>query len=251
MSDTLSIAGKRHYIIPGKKNVFLPSVTTIIGSMTDKSGLDEWAKRIGQANADKISKFSANRGTLMHSFIEHYLTSEKLEKKDKLLEALKTVTERARIDGFTEEEIKIGRKLFYNFYLNSTFDKMKRIVMQEKMLYSFNGGGYAGRVDNIHEDYSQHEVITDFKTSRKPKKEEWIYGYKLQISAYFVAYWELTGSKPNRGEIWISNEESDEPQIFTLSYEDIKKYYKEFIDMVKAYHIKYGSEVKDYVSSIQ
>jgi RecB family exonuclease len=56
--------------------------------------------------------------------------------------------------------------------MNGNFDNIQEIVMQEQMLYSFNGGGYAGRVDNIHLNKQGLIVVTDFKTSKKPKKEE-------------------------------------------------------------------------------
>jgi RecB family exonuclease len=194
---TASISNKRHYFIPGQeKPVFLPSVTTIIGAMTDKSGIDEWRKKIGDEKADQISKFSANRGTVMHSHIENFLTHESDDKKIKLLESLKKTSEDSTAAGFTKEEMAVGRKLFYNFYLDNTFDRVKRVVMQEAMLWSLNGGGYAGRTDNIYEDHSNLHVVSDYKSSKKPKKEEWIDGYKMQISAYYVAYWELYGVKP-------------------------------------------------------
>jgi genome maintenance exonuclease 1 len=251
MALTVDISNKRHYFIPGQeKPVFLPSVTTIIGTMSDKSGLDVWRKKVGEEKADQISKFSANRGTVMHTHIENYLAHESEDKKVKLLESLKKTSEESTAAGFTKEEMAIGRKLFYNFYLSNTFDKVKRVVMQEEMLWSLNGGGYAGRTDNIYEDHDSLHVVSDFKTSRKPKKEEWIDGYKLQISAYYVAYWELYGVRPDRCEIWISNEEDSTPQIFTLTKGEVKYWYGKFIEMVKAYHQKYGSEIKEYIEKI-
>jgi hypothetical protein len=248
MSDTVTIANKRFYIVPDRPKVFLPSVTTIIGSMSDKSGLEEWRKRVGEQQADKISRFSANRGTLMHTYIEKYLTNPAQEKKDRLLQTLREVSDYAKENGFTKEELDVGRKLFYNFYMNGNFDTMKEIVLQEQMLYSFNGGGYAGRVDNIHKNLSDSIIITDFKTSRKIKKEEWIEGYKLQISAYYVAFWELFGVKPSHGEIWISNEEDSVPQIFPVSSSEIREYYGKFLKMVKAFHGKFGHEVNEYIT---
>jgi genome maintenance exonuclease 1 len=99
-------------------------------------------------------------------------------------------------------------------------------------------GGYAGRVDNIYENAKAHLLILDFKTSRKRKKKDWIKNYFLQISAYFMAYWEMHGIKPHGGEIWIAVE-NDEPQIFEITWEDIQEYGKEFLGMVKEYHKLY------------
>jgi genome maintenance exonuclease 1 len=96
-------------------------------------------------------------------------------------------------------------------------------------------GGYAGRVDNIYENILSHLLILDFKTSRKQKKKEWIENYFMQISAYFLAYWEMTGKKPHGGEIWIAVE-NDLPQVFEVTWEDIQDYGKKFLSLVKEYH---------------
>ncbi len=249
---TVEISKKRHYFIPGQERpVFLPSVTTIIGAMSDKTGLEEWRKRVGDEKADQISKFSANRGTMMHTHIENYLSMDQsIDKKTRLLESLKKTAEDGEKQGFSKEEMAVGRKLFYNFYLDNSFDKIKRVILQEEMLWSLNGGGYAGRTDNIYEDHELLHVISDFKTSKKPKKVEWIDGYKCQASAYFVAYWELYGVRPDRCEIWISNEEDSKPQIFTISRQEVKKWYAIFIDMVKGYHQKHGDEIQEYIEKI-
>ena len=251
MSDTVTINGKRHYVIEGQeKPIYLPSVTTILGAMTDKSGLERWRKRIGEAEADRISKLSANRGTLMHLFIENFIVSKQSTPKERLLESLKITTEWAKENKFTSEELTIGRKLFFNFYTYGSFDVVEDVIMHEARLWSLQGGGYAGRVDDIYRDKNGLAVVADYKTSRKPKKEEWIENYKMQISAYFVAYWERTGEKPNRAEIWISNEQDDTPQIFTLNEKDIKEYYAKFITLVKAYHEKFSDEITSYESDI-
>lgn len=251
MADTVTINNKRHYIIEGfEKPVFLPSVTTIIGAMTDKSGLDQWRKRVGEKEADRISKLSANRGTLMHLFIENFITSTQPTQKERLMESLKVTTEWAKENRFTSEELTIGRKLFFNFYTYGSFDVVKEVILHEERLWSLKGGGYAGRVDDIYRDTNGLAVVADYKTSRKPKKEEWIENYKMQISAYWVAYWERHGEKPDRAEIWISNEQDDTPQIFTLREAEIKKYYAKFISLVKAYHQMFAGEIASYSQNI-
>jgi genome maintenance exonuclease 1 len=107
------------------------------------------------------------------------------------------------------------------------------------MLFSHRMGGYAGRVDIIYRNKNSQPVILDFKSATKPKREDWIENYKLQISAYFLAYWEMTGERPCGGEIWISNEVEPYPQIFKLNLEEIKRYSKKFLQLVKLYHEQY------------
>lgn len=240
MGDTVTINGKRYYVVNENDGThYLPSVTTILGATSDDTGLQEWRKRVGEEKANEISKLSANRGTLMHYHIEMFLTSTIEDKKERLMYALKETQKYAKEEGFTNEELALGRKLFFNFYLSENFECVKEVLMHEQRLYSLRGGGYAGRVDDIYVDQDDKIVIADYKSSRKPKKDDWIENYKLQVSAYSIAFWEMFDKVPDRAEIWISNEQETEPQIFTLTQDEIKKYYKLFIEKVKQYHEMY------------
>ena len=237
LTKTVSINDKRYYIID--ENTKYPSVTTILGSMSDKSGIDAWIKRVGKEKADQISKFSANRGTIMHQMNEYYLSCNSDDHKEKLKAAQTQIIPFANKEGFTEDEMVVGRKLFFNFYNSKLFDNIKEVVSLEDMLYSHKMGGYAGRVDTIYKDLNNRLLILDFKSSKKPKRREWIEDYFKQISAYFIAYWEMTGKRPSGGQIWISNETDNIPQVFDVTLNDIKKYGKEFLEMVKDYHNTY------------
>jgi len=232
LSLTETINGKRYYAIGENR---YPSVTTVLGSMTDKSGLDEWRANVGEAEADRISTFSANRGTIMHQMIEFYLGCEFTTNRERLLYAQKKIIEFSNEEGFTNEELEVGRRLFYSFYNNGLFNRISKVISIEETLYSHQMGGYAGRVDNIYENTFSHLLILDFKTSRKQKKKEWIENYFMQIAAYFLAYWEMHGIKPKGGEIWIAVENGD-PQIFEVTWDDIKIYAKKFLSLVKQYH---------------
>lgn len=236
LQRTVTIQGKRYYDV-GVNKLF-PSVTTILGKMTDKSGLDEWRKRVGEEEADRISKFSANRGTVMHQMIEYFLEKQDLEKSERLKYAQLKIVEFIKSEGYTQDELIVGRRLFYNFYNAGIFDRIKRVLSLEETLWSLQMGGYAGRVDTIYEDFDGNVIILDFKTSRKPKKEEWIENYFMQISAYFIAYWERTGIKPGGGEIWISCEDGT-PQIFNMDVNMIKKFSAKFLGLVKEFHKRY------------
>ena len=114
LATTETINGKRYYNIG--EGIKYPSVTTILGAMTDKSGIDKWRKRVGEEKADAISKFSANRGTVMHQLCEYFLGSDKETQRDRLMDAQIKIGPFVKENGFTEEETNIGRKLFFNFY---------------------------------------------------------------------------------------------------------------------------------------
>ena len=172
LATTETINGKRYYNIgEGKK---YPSVTTILGAMTDKSGIDKWRKRVGEEEADRISKFSANRGTVMHQFCEYFLGSKKETIREKLMEAQTLIGPFAKDNSFTDDEVNVGRKLFFNFYNNECFDRIAKVVSIEDTLHSPQMGGYAGRVDIIYENAKAHLIVLDFKSSKKPKREDLI-----------------------------------------------------------------------------
>jgi len=234
LGKTEQINGRRYYNV--EEGTQYPSVTTILGAFADQSGLDKWRKRVGEAEANRISKFSANRGTVMHQLCEYYILSEKPTPKEKREEALEKIVSFVEEESFTEDETRVGKSLFLNFYNCGLFDRIHSVISVEEMLYSHQMGGYAGRVDNIYGDAEGRPVILDFKSANKPKKRDWIDNYYEQISAYYLAYWEMHGVKPKGGEIWISNEYDGVPQIFEVTVNDIKNYGKLFLSKVKRFH---------------
>ena len=225
----------RYYVVDETSGLALPSVTTIISETSDKSGLIEWQKRVGVAEAERISKFSANRGTFMHALHEHYLDCKFIENlENSLQEAFKRSL--ADCPSLTKEEIECGKDLFLNFHNNSNFyDDIGEVIFQEVPVWSLKGGGYAGRLDLAIRSKAFVPKIIDFKTSKKPKKKEWIEGYLKQISAYSVAMFERYGIFPEQCEIWISCETGD-VQTFILDKEEIKYWFNEFHKCVKKYH---------------
>ncbi len=92
-------------------------------------------------------------------------------------------------------------------YLN----KIDNIHLQEQYLYS-DYLRLAGTVDCIAE-YNGKLTVIDFKTSSKPKKEEWIENYFLQTAAYAIMFEERYKLPVSRLTIMIAVE-GDYPQIF-------------------------------------
>ena len=57
---TKNIDGKRHYVISEDK--YYPSVTTVMSKLPEKvKGLQEWRKRVGDTEADRISAAARQR----------------------------------------------------------------------------------------------------------------------------------------------------------------------------------------------
>ncbi len=239
LSLTETIDNKRYYnIVKDGKHYKLPSVTTILGAMTDKSGIDNWRKRVGDEEADRISKFSANRGTCMHQKLEWWFLSDIEDKSERFKDVSAKMKSFAKENGYTDEELRVGDLLFDKLYVCGFFNRVHKIIEMEDTLYSFEQGGYAGRVDCIYQNKDGEKVLLDFKTAKHKKRYEWITNYFLQLSAYFLAYYQMTGVKLDKAELWISVED-DVPQLVEISQEELKNWLNHFLRLVKAYHEKY------------
>lgn len=248
---TVSINDKRYYVVTeGEKVNYYPSVTTVIGALSDKQWIEDWHNNIGKEKAEAITTLAVNRGTCMHLYNEIYLNKIDLNPDQRLKETLRESYDKSIKDGFNENEIRIGRNLFYNLYHGNYFKKVKNVLVQEDMLFHPIFGGYAGRVDLIIKNQDDNIIIVDFKTSKKPKKLEDIEGYLLQVSGYWVAYNYKTKLTPEHCEIWISNEQRNEPQLFLVDKQTLKDYFIKFSKMVKRFHKMYDFEVVEYKKSL-
>ena len=199
----------RTYVTPeGKK---YPSITTVLGSQT-KKGIEEWKKRVGEAEAKKVLTQAGIRGTAVHQLAEDYLNNKKDWKKGAMPSNL-----------FAFNEIK------------PILDKrVNNIWAQEVPLYS-DRLKIAGRVDCIAEFDGELSVI-DFKTSRRPKKEEWVQSYFQQASFYAAAFYERTGIAIKKFVIIITVDGS-EPQIFVGN---TFQHLSSLITLRKEYEQKFG-----------
>jgi hypothetical protein len=238
--------GLRHYEVTSETGEVIgvfPSITTVLGETSDKSGLEKWKKRVGEAEAKRIGELSMNRGTVMHRLIELYKATSgtKEDRLNKLKEIANTDEETQQYSGEENGAIWLasGWEMFMKFYFNSSqyFDRVKKVIAAENFLWSKQG--YAGTVDNISEMTDGRTLVIDYKNSRRPKKDAWVQDYFVQGSAYFIAHWERSGMKPDGVEIWIANEEDSIPQTFSLTVEDIKYYFAEFQRRLKLFKEKY------------
>ena len=64
------VDGNRVYVTPDG-NAY-PSITSILGKQP-KTGIDEWRKKVGEEEAQRIMKDSSELGTMVHNLCEQYL----------------------------------------------------------------------------------------------------------------------------------------------------------------------------------
>ena len=77
--ERVTTAEGRKYV--GDDNVPVPSVTTVLDKTSDKTALIAWRKRVGDAEANRVSKESAGLGTKVHNALEQYILGEDYEIK--------------------------------------------------------------------------------------------------------------------------------------------------------------------------
>ena len=70
-----NIDGARYYTVNGRPMVSITSVT----SHWNKHIFVDWRKRIGEAEANRITRRATSRGTATHSLIENHLLNKEVE----------------------------------------------------------------------------------------------------------------------------------------------------------------------------
>jgi len=208
------VNGSRHYSLDGSS---LPSVTAILSatkSEEDKAAILAWKQRVGNVEAERIKKEASARGSSMHSYIEQFLYG-KLNQE--LLE------DNNKSKKMAEEIIDNGLK-----------NKLLEIWGSEATIYY--PGKYAGTADCIG-IYEGKESILDFKQSNKPKKEEYIEDYFLQIGAYSLAHNTVYNSNITQGVILLCTVDRLF-QDFKIEGNELINFQNKFLERVeKFYHL--------------
>jgi len=156
--------GKRMYKLPNGNWGF--SITTVT-SFVKRKTIAEWRRRVGEEEANRITRRASARGTDFHQVCQDYLENKELNWDD-----YQPLT-----------------KIMF-IHVKPYLDKINNIHAIERTLYS-EYLGLAGRVDCIAE-YEGELAVIDFKTSDKIKPEEWIENYFVQEMFYGSAYYEMT-----------------------------------------------------------
>ena len=130
---------KRFYLTPtGEK---YPSVTTVLGSASDKRWLYEWRKKVGEDRANKISNHAATRGTRLHTMCEKYMLND---------------------ESFAEKQMPLTIEMFKS--IQKYIDMVEIVYGNEIPLYSHELRT-AGRTD-LFCQVGGKNVILDFKEQR-------------------------------------------------------------------------------------
>ena len=200
--------GSRIYDVAGYQ---LPSVTTILDKTKDKTYLRQWKEKVGEKRAEEIKNISSQRGTCMHKFLESYI----IEKGYEDLTAMGQEAKR-----MSQKVIEIGLAPVSEYFGSE--------------VTVYYPGLYAGATDLVcrHNDM---ETIVDFKQSNRPKREEWITDYKLQVAGYAMAHDYVHKSNIRQAVIMICTPDLYF-QEFKLQDGELRQWKHKFLARVNQYY---------------
>lgn len=194
----------------------LPSVTTILDktkSEETKRALEAWRRRMGTKKAEEIKNEAAFRGTLMHSYLEKHLRGD---------------NPKPGTNYYHKHSYKMA-DVILDSYLKPFLDEFWAL---ESSLYYPEL--YAGTTDMIGV-YQGIPSIIDFKQTNKPKDDNRIEDYKVQLAAYLTAHNKLYGTDINQGVILMCSKDLN-PQRWIISGDDMKRAIDQWWNRVALYH---------------
>jgi len=200
--------GSRTYSVAGMN---LPSVTTVLAKTKNQEYLTRWKNRVGHDEAERIFNLSSKRGTAMHKFLENHIKG-------------------TGYDDLTE--IGVEAKAMAQKIINDAFPPITEYYGSEVTVHYT--GLYAGSTDLVcmHNDM---ETIVDFKQSNRPKKQEWVEDYCLQIAAYAMAHDFIYGSNIRQGVIMVCTPDLY-LQEFRLQDAEMREWRHKFLARLDAYY---------------
>ena len=200
--------GTRIYDIGGYK---LPSVTTILAKTKDQTYLNTWKQKVGYEEAERIFNLSSKRGTAMHKFLEKHIQETGYEDLTEIGIQAKPMAQKIIDVGLTPVEHYFGCEVMLHY-----------------------PGLYAGATDLVCE-HNGLETIADFKQANKPKKEEWIEDYYLQIAAYAMAHDYVYKSNIQQGIIMVCTPDLYY-QEFKFSGPELRSWKHKFLKRLDQYY---------------
>lgn len=195
-----------------------PSITTILGKTANQQWLINWRNKVGEEEANRISKYATDRGELVHSYLERYWNGEDV------MPEVESDNSYLDVSGMTKRLIKATNKNITNIFA-------QEIPVWNKEL------GYAGRVDAVGE-WRNELAIIDYKTSKKRKYISGIKDYFLQVAAYAEATNLLYGTNINKLVILVTVENQN-VQAF---YGDRLRYLPELKYRLRLFKSTYGEK---------
>jgi len=207
----VEVDGKRRYAAPGSSPV--ASVTTILDATKDKTHLIAWKKRVGEKKAQEIVTEAAGVGTRMHKYLEDYIDTGEWPEPGS--------------NPYAQQAHMMATQI-----KEKAMTDVDEIWGSEVPLYV--PGIYAGTTDLVGV-YKGQPCIMDFKQTNKPKKEEWVVDYFLQLTAYAIAHNEVHGTDIREGHVFMCSR-AGEYQQFDIWPDEFDEWKNEWWSRVYNYY---------------
>ncbi len=155
MATTIARSDSHEYTVGGVPFV---GVTTVIGTVIRKPGLERWIGSLGNAEAERVRTKAASHGTLVHA-----LAALVVEGVPSIPMGDEDVPAQAQLDAFTE---------WYEEYVDVVYDV--------ELMVAHPGYQYAGQLDFVLRlKGDQCRTILDIKSGKATYPE-----HRYQTSAY-------------------------------------------------------------------
>jgi len=204
------VTRKRVYLTPDGES--LPSVTTILSATKDMTALNEWKKRIGEEKARQITTEAAGVGTAMHSNLERFIAGMQRQPGN--------------------NPVHVQANAMADVIIKNGLSYITEVWAMEQSLYF--PGLYSGTTDLVAV-YRDNPSVCDYKQTNKPKKEEWVEDYKIQLIAYILAHNEVYGTDIREGHVFMCSRNC-EYQQFDLWPQDFNEYQDKWLAKVEEYY---------------
>ncbi|MDY7022048.1 MAG: hypothetical protein SWJ54_11930 [Cyanobacteriota bacterium] len=198
-------SGQSFYQVPTGE--CYPGVTKIIQKtepFEDKLPLLKWRQRVGKETAQKISTQSSRRGTKLH-----HLIAQKLK-------------------GENPKSIPDELAGFWHSIYSFLDEQIEQPLLIESLVWN-SQDRYAGNLDCLAV-INGKTTLCDWKTARKPRRNEWNRNYYLQCAAYTTAIEKVYAEfeiKVQQVLVVVALPDSS-AQIFCLEGQELEQYWQEF-----------------------
>jgi genome maintenance exonuclease 1 len=198
-----------YYVSP--QGARLPSISAILTATKPAKEwaiLKAWRKRVGEAEARRISKASRKRGKELHKRIESYLLGKSL--------------------SLCPANLVPWRNSIYPL-----LQQLTDVQLVEGALFHHELR-YAGTVDAIAGHGNRGWCLWEWKTATSLQKNEYMAGYKLQVAALWGATLETYGVQLEQAAVVIALPD-EEVQVVWLEQEELTEWWGLWVERVRQY----------------
>lgn len=174
--------------------------------MKDQKFLVEWKQKVGEKEANRISRRATSRGTDMHQICEDYVRNKQ---------------------DYIGSAMPLAIELFKN--IQPVIDENVEVVYGNELALFSDQLKTAGRTD-LFCRFQGLNTIADYKTSSREKKKEWVTDYFLQSTCYAIMIEEMYSTKDKPIHI---------PQIaIIIALEEGEQKYQLFVERTSTWREK-------------